>query len=247
MAVFGDSTALSLAFSLLYDLESTGRARASKFYTQLGCGILREGVARFRRRVVKRPDHCGVREENWGEPIAKGRPDIAVVLVGPWEVIDRMLPGDTRWRHLGDPVLDAHMREELLAAVDLLSSDGALVVWLTSPVMEVRDLRTGNPPKPAFVESDPARMARFNELVLELPELRPGRVRVVDLAARVQALPGGPLDPDYRPDGIHWDAQGALRLSRAWLGDEILSVYRDQAARASSASRENPHPTRQAN
>jgi hypothetical protein len=72
-------------------------------------------------------------------------------------------------------------------------------------------------------------MARFNALLHELPTLRPGLVRLVELADYMAALPRGPLDPDYRPDGTHWSAMGALKLSREWLGEELLRVYRDSS------------------
>jgi peptidoglycan/LPS O-acetylase OafA/YrhL len=231
IAFFGDSTAVVLEASLLYDLESTGRARPSPGLAELGCGIMRDGLLRWRRREASRPKRCEDDDAAWRERIARARPDMAVVSVGPWDVTDRKLPGDERWRHVGDPVLDAYLRKEMLWAVDTLSSDGALVVWITSPVIEIRKKGTGRPPDPPFAASDPARMARFNEMIFELPERRPGRVVVIDLAAHMLTRPYGPFDPDYRPDGVHLSLLGALRVSREWLGDELLRVYREQADR----------------
>jgi peptidoglycan/LPS O-acetylase OafA/YrhL len=234
VAVFGDSTGFAIAIPLLFHLESTGMGRASLSVAELGCGLMRKGIYRVRKRKLTRPEHCVDRDEAWAEAIARGNPDIAVVSEGPWEVGDRKLPDDEQWRHVGDPVLDAYLRQEMLGAVDLLAARGTRVIWLTSPDIELRQTHTGRPPNPPYPGSDPARMARFNELVSELPTLRPGLVRVVDLAAYMRARPNGPLDPDYRPDGTHLSGEGGLKLAREWLADELMRVYRDQGRAAPS-------------
>ena len=234
VAVFGDSTGFAIAVPLLFHLESTGMGRAGLSVAELGCGLMRKGVYRVRKRKRTRPEHCVDRDEAWAEAIARSNPEIAVVSEGPWEVADRKLPDDEQWRHLGDPVLDAYLREEILGAVDLLAARGTLVIWLTSPDVELRSRYSGRPPNPPYPGSDPARMARFNELVTELPALRPGRVRVVDLAAYMRARPNGSLDPDYRSDGVHLSGEGGLRLAREWLADELMRVYRDHGRAAPS-------------
>jgi hypothetical protein len=230
VSVFGDSTALYLAIGLLYQLEQEGLGTPGIGVAEPGCGILRPGVLRWKGRERARPDTCANRERAWANAIARGRPDVAVVSAGPWEVCDRKLRPDDRWRHLGDPILDEAVRREMLAAVDLLSKDGTLVIWLTSPEIDDRD----HPRR--YPESDPTRMARFNELVLELEALRPAAVRVADLAARAKRFPKGVLDRDYRPDGVHLSNAGSLRLAREWLASEILRLYREAAPRAGRAT-----------
>ena len=37
-------------------------------------------------------------------------------IVPEWELFDRKLPDDAEWRHVGDPVLDAYITKEFLAA-----------------------------------------------------------------------------------------------------------------------------------
>ena len=117
------------------------------------------------------------------------------------------------------------------AAADTLASRGSLVVWLTQTTIEVNEKRGGGLPETPFPASDPARMARFNELVAELETLRPGIVRIVDLAGYMRTLPGGEMDPGYRRDGVHFGAKSAYRLASDWLGPEILRTYREEAAR----------------
>ena len=157
---------------------------------------------------------------------------------GLWDVLDRQLPGDEVWRHPGDTEFDQLLRREMSAAVDALAADGALVVWLTHPA--IRSLDRGKVPSEPFPEWDPARMRRLNELVFELEALHPWQVRVIDLAGYMRTLPGGELDPAYRPDGVHLTVDAAVRLSEEWLGEELLRVYRDQAARVRAARAADP-------
>jgi len=230
VATFGDSTALPVRDALNLWVHKENRGRPRPGVGQLGCGLLREGTSRSLGRERSQPNHCRDPEDLWAEKLAEGRPDIAVVILGPWDVCDHRLPGDDVWRAPGDPVLDARLQDEMLAAVDLLSSDGALVVWLLHPAIEAR--RNGEVPEVPFPESDPARMTRFNELISELEELRPGKVRVVDLPRHMRTHPGGEIDPAYRPDGTHLSPRAGRKLVDEWLGEEVLRVYREESERA---------------
>jgi hypothetical protein len=183
-----------------------------------------------------------VREVDWAESIARYQPDIALVKAGPWDLADRKLRGSSRWQHPGDPEFDAYLQSEMLSIVDILAADGSLVIWLTQPEIEVRG-PGGKIPDVPFPVSDPARVHRYNELVFELEAFRPGRVRVIDLAAYMRSLPGGALDPKYRPDGIHLTREGAYLLSEAWLAREILRTYRSAGAKG-EAWRSSGRPDR---
>ena len=66
-------------------------------------------------------------------------------------------------------------------------------------------------------------------LVPATRRLRPGSARVVDLASYMRTLPGGELDTDYRPDGVHLTNEASAKLAKDWLADEVLRVYRDSA------------------
>lgn len=230
IAVFGDSTGAVLAVGLHHWLGARGTGEPRRGVAQLGCPLATEGRYRFQGKELAPPEHCQDWHDAWPAAVRDYRPDVAVVLLGPWEVCDRQLPGDPSWRHLGDPVLDDFYRRELLAAVDRLSADGALVVWLTHPTIEVRDPKTGAAPATPYPESDPKRMARLDELIRELEAARPGKVRVLDFAGHLGALPGGEMDARYRPDGTHLSGEGSLRLAHDWLEAEVLRLYRESAA-----------------
>jgi hypothetical protein len=151
--------------------------------------------------------------------ISGWQPNVVVVDAGPWDTADRMVPGDTVWRAVGDPVYDAWLLDEMTAATDLLAAGGARVVWLTQPPWEGA---TRNPPPSVYgPAADPARMQRYNDLVRQLAARRPGTVRVIDLAGWLAATGE---DARLRPDGAHFEDATALEVVRRYLGDELVRV-----------------------
>ena len=77
--------------------------------TLLGCGVARIGPTGTSGRPTQRvgPD-CREWPTLWRRAIAADDPDVAFILVGRWETMDRMLDG--RWTHVGDPAFDAYLR-----------------------------------------------------------------------------------------------------------------------------------------
>ena len=72
-------------------------------------------------------------------------------------------------------------------------------------------------------ESDPARTDRLNQILLEAVSLRPGVAYVLDLAAWQAAQPGGDINVEVRPDGLHF-TDAYSRVIADWLGPEALRV-----------------------
>ena len=146
--------------------------------------------------------------------------DAALIEIGPWDVADRKLAGSDEWTHIGEPAYDAFLEKEMNLAVDVLSRDGALVIWMTSPQIE---FGRGQPEishdQPI---SDPARMARLNELIAQVDAARPEMVEL-DLVAHLRSLPGGEMDPALRPDGEHFSEEASADLA-GWLAPEIIRL-----------------------
>ncbi len=109
----------------------------------------------------------------------------------------------------------------MLAAVDLLSSNGAAVVWLTSPVPGAAAYES--PKVQAF---DPApRHRRFDQLVQQLPDLRPGRW---PSSIWRRGLPRSRREQDavLRPDGVHFSHDASVEVCQRYLCDAILQAAR---------------------
>lgn len=204
---------------------------------QLGCGIGRGGEYRSGNEYGVVPEKCNW-GDRWAERVATGQPNVAVVQIGPWDVGDRRLAGDDTWRSLGDPVYDDFLLAEMTDAVDTLSAGGAQVLWLSAPPVGAGSL--GDAQKIRGVAAIPERTARLNELIRELPALRPGKVRVVDLAGWLESTGE---DLRLRPDGVHFSKETAIEVSERWLEQALIDEFhaawnaseRERLAQASAA------------
>jgi hypothetical protein len=66
-------------------------------------------------------------------------------------------------------------------------------------------------------------MVRTNEILQDVAATRPS-MRVIPYRSFYEAWPGGALDPQLRPDGVHVDADGGTTVVE-WLGPEVLDAY----------------------
>lgn len=214
--VVGDS----VAFGFAYGLSEWAAGDPSVVIDnkgQFNCPLARGGSYRFQQEVAEFPDRCDWAAE-WGGWLADSRPHEVVLSTGVWDVVDRILPGDRKWRHLGDATSDTYFLREVLTAIDLLSSQGARVVLLTHHHIE----SGANKGFAGLPESDRARMDRLNELLRTAHEMRPEVTSIVDPAGWVASQPGGELDPNKLKDGLHYYDAYLLELGR-WLGPELLA------------------------
>ncbi|MFO7279022.1 MAG: acyltransferase [Thermoanaerobacterales bacterium] len=225
--VFGDSTMFRTAWGLSAWGGETGQlVLPGAVNDLLGCGVTRGGERRERGRATVAPQGCDGWEEAIPERVAQiradvGRLDFAIAQTGPWDVADRRLPGDDRWRAPGDPVYDEYLYEEIARATDLFLEEGLVVVWVLAPRIEV-GRNEEPPPDPPYPESDPERMDRLNEILQQVADERHGVV-TVDLPGLLRSLPGGEMDPALRPDGVHFTPESATEVASS-LGPMVLEA-----------------------
>lgn len=216
--VVGDSIAYALGYGLV-DWAEGSDAEVS-VAAWFGCPIARGGRYRIQRDSAPFDETC-----EWGSDyprfIAENKPDVVLLSSTMWQVVDRQLPGDTTYRHMGDEVLDRYVLSEFLSAVDALAAGGATVVILTGSYVESGREKgfTGLP------ESDPARMDRLNEILREVARLRPGVTELVELQPFLRAQEGGELSPENKPDGIHFSDVMSRTIAN-WLGPQLDSIAR---------------------
>jgi peptidoglycan/LPS O-acetylase OafA/YrhL len=217
--VVGDSIALNYGYGLTQWARAGGPASVNNSAV-LGCPVARGGSYRFKRDLLHFADDC-----DWAtyypQRLNTVRPEVVALSSGIWEIVDRRLPGDDRFRSIGDPGFDRYVLREFLLAIDVLGSDGASVVVLTQPHIEA-GLNQGFTGLP---ESDPARTDRLNEILREAVSLRPGVATLIDLQAWLAAQPGGEVDPAKRPDGVHFTDEYSPEIG-AWLGPQLVDVAR---------------------
>jgi hypothetical protein len=218
----GDSMAVSLADALARSevpyhvhIDNAGL---------LGCGIALGSPRRFRGTESDDPSFC----KNWpqlrGDALAKDKPDLAVALVGEWELMDRKRDG--KWVHIGQPAYDAYLAHQLDLLIQVMSAGGTHVALLTTPCRRFDESANGSP----WPESSPARLDRFNELLRAAVARHPDVASVVDFKSMV--CPGGKYVSKLggvairNADGIHFPEAAIPPVA-----EQLLPVLRKLATR----------------
>ncbi len=236
VAILGDSVAWRLGFALQADQPDQQYGVDIDDGAIVACGVLR--TSQYRAHGVPDPmaPQCNTGSPAseqwpalWRGAIDQFHPDVVMVLAGRWEVMDRMLDG--RWSHIGEPAFDAAVTQALEQAVQVAGSGGAYVELLTAPCFDSGEQPNGLP----WPEDDPARLARYNQLVREVAAEHPATVRVLDFDSMV--CPGGVYTTSIDGvqlrdgDGVHIVPTAA---AGAWLAGHLLPAVvqagRDQMA-----------------
>jgi peptidoglycan/LPS O-acetylase OafA/YrhL len=219
VVVFGDSTAKADAAGLLAWGQASGQAVVSDAGTIGGCGLLRTAKRTFGTARQTNPDGCTWWDWRWPQILAENPADVAVLINGPWEVVDQQIKAGDRFRSLGDPVFDQFAHDELLAATDVLLAHVPNVVWFTNPHTH-----------PAWGAGtsddagDAAKMDRLNDIIRQVVAERP-QVVLVDLAGHLASIPGADTDQALRPDGVHFSPDAATEMA-AWFGPVVAAAAR---------------------
>ena len=230
IGVFGDSSALMTGAGITaYSREHPELFVGTPGYPALGCGLLTDG-SRIVRGEERPPDEeCIGWTDRWAASSVADPSDIAVIQVGPWEVVDQQLEPDGEFLTIGeDPELDDALLDELRRAVDVLAEHNEMVVILMPPNIDVGRVDGRSPSRP-FDESDPARMQRMRELITEVAAERP-EVEVVRLD---EWLAQQPDERRLRPDGVHFTDSTNLEAA-AWLGPELVQRYLERTGRTTT-------------
>lgn len=211
VAVFGDSVAWTL---MRYLPEIPGMAFTN--HTMIGCGIARGGPYRYVGQTLNQKPECDSWPSRWSQRVKSDRPDVVLLIVGRWEVVDRMNEG--RWTHIGEPTYDAYLRSELNRALDILSSTGARVVVTTEPYNRRAEKRDGS----LYPEDDPDRVDDWNALLRSAVKYR-SNVTVLDLNRKLGPNGGYTNWIDgirIRSDGVHPTPE-AVEWLTPWLTDAL--------------------------
>ena len=212
----GDSMAGSLGVGLA--------AVAPKFGAEVvnegmpGCSLSQDQLNRVLWYTLPPGPPCALGNpavllSTWRQWVDATRPDV-VVYIARSEVLDQQHGG--QWAHLGDSDFNAWVKSRFEAAVPVLSSGGAKVVLLTSPLYDTGEQSSGSP----WPEDDPNRVTVDNSIMQAVAAATPA-VTVLDA--------GADLTPDgtYRtqdsgvtlrcPDGVH-----VTRSGGEWLGARLF-------------------------
>jgi hypothetical protein len=221
--VVGDSVARNIGRGLRRWGIETGRAHVVQ-RAHPGCAIARGGQRLLRFGPAEdTTDECLDTVLGWRDMIAGLRPEVVVMLTGGFDLVDRKLPDWPDFARPGDSLFDDWLVDEYQRIVDMLSAQGAHVVWLTWPCAKDKEYRSIYAGTGAFgIE----RVRHLNEeIVPRLLASKSDRMSVVDLFAHV--CPSGDFShalgdfDEARSDGVHFSKDEARWLAE-WLGPEIL-------------------------
>ncbi|MBX7434117.1 acyltransferase [Mycobacterium sp. Y57] len=214
VAVFGDS----IAWTMMRYLPATPGVDFTD-YTTIGCGIARGGPYEYVGQELGQKPECDAWPSRWAQRIRHDRPDVVLLVVGRWEIVDRVNEG--RWTHIGDSSYDTYLKGELNRALDILGSTGARVVVTTEPY----NRRAEKPDGSLYPEDQPIRADRWNTL-LRAVAARRADVTVLDLNKKLS--PNGYYT--IKVDGIRMRSDGVHPTPEAveWLTPWLLEAVRPE-------------------
>jgi peptidoglycan/LPS O-acetylase OafA/YrhL len=187
-----------------------------------GCGIALGNPYRYFGGLHDQYPHCPQWKQLWMYRIRhSGNPDVSVILLDRWELLDRMHNG--KWMHVGEPAYDAYLKQQLRTAIRIVSIKGAHVVLLTAPYNRRGETPSGG----LWPEDEPSRTNAWNRLLRQVAAENPTLVSVINLNKKV--CPQGKFTWDIdgiriRSDGMHFTPEGVK-----WLAPWLLPKLAAQA------------------
>jgi peptidoglycan/LPS O-acetylase OafA/YrhL len=211
VAVFGDS----MAWTMMRYLPPTPGFKFVDF-TTIGCGVARGGPYRSTGETLTQKPECETWPSRWAQRISHAKPDVALLIIGRWETVDRVNEG--HWTHVGDKAFDAYLGGELRRAIDILGSTGARVVVTTTPY----NRRGEQPDGSLYPEDEPDRVDAWNTL---LRRIVAGRKNATVLDLNEKLCPDGYYTSrvdgiKMRMDGLHPTPE-AVKWLTPWLEDAL--------------------------
>jgi peptidoglycan/LPS O-acetylase OafA/YrhL len=165
--------------------------------------------------------YCPLWPGIWKKYFPGDDPDVSVILLDRWELMDRRLNGT--YQHVGQPDFDAYLLGQLDQAVSIVDSRGARVVLLTAPYTH----RAERPDGGLYPEDDPARVDAWNALLRKEAAAHPDIVTILDLNKLV--CPNGTFTWTVngirvRSDGLHFTPAGVQRIIAPWLLPQLATL-----------------------
>jgi hypothetical protein len=168
---------------------------------------------------------CTSWARRWQRGVDRDRPDVAVLELNRWELMDRRYQGT--YQHVGEPGYDAYLTAQLTTAIDIAGSRGAAVVLLTAAYTH----RAERPDGSLYPEDQPQRVNAWNNLLRTVAAQHPAQVSVLDIDPLV--CPGGKFTWSIggmrvRSDGLHYTPEAVQRIIAPWLLPKLARIAEQQ-------------------
>jgi peptidoglycan/LPS O-acetylase OafA/YrhL len=219
LVIVGDSQAHSLVVNKPSGIEKTFVITNGSID---GCGIYDRGVGvggtngNFRRNFA----NCVGFEKKWAKSATTARADVALVVIGAWEVLDLKINGFT-FAFNTSPA-DTMFRTQMKRGIDALRSTGATVALLEVACMRPVDSKGG--PVPALPQrGDDTRTSHLNDLLREIAAPEDDGVFFISGPKEWCSDPKISTSLSYRWDGVHAYKPGA-KLIFETIASSVLKL-----------------------
>ena len=204
VTVVGDSQAHSLAINLPLGIASTFTITDGSVE---GCGVYDSGNVISSRTTFKRSfGNCVGWAAKWGRAARSAKAEVALVVVGAWDVFDVKLTAGTLV--FGTPQGDAYYLTQLHTGIEALKAAGAHVALLEVACMRPKDVKGAG--VPALPErGDDVRTGHVNELLRKAAAADPSHVTFVVGPTEWCHDTTISTNLGYRWDGVHVYKPGA--------------------------------------
>jgi peptidoglycan/LPS O-acetylase OafA/YrhL len=164
---------------------------------------------------------CTSWQKRWKKGVDKDQPDVAVIELNRWELMDREYQG--RYQHVGDPAYDQYLTGRLEQAITIAGSRGAAVVLLTAAYTHRAEKSDGS----LYPEDQPGRVDAWNALLRAEAARHRDTVTLLDLNPVV--CPDGKFTWKVgglriRSDGLHYTPAGVQRIIAPWLLPRLAAI-----------------------
>ncbi len=185
-------------------------------HTVIGCSLVRGTPYRYIGKTLEQRAECDGWPIRWSTQINQDQPDVALLIIGRWETVDRVNEG--QWTHIGDPTFDAYLNAELQRALNIAGSTGVRVVVATVPYSRGGEKPDGR----LYPEDQPDRVNQWNTMLRDAAGQHPN-VSILDLNKKL--CPDGVYTAKVdgikvRSDGVHLTPEGVKWLT-PWLEESL--------------------------
>jgi peptidoglycan/LPS O-acetylase OafA/YrhL len=216
--IFGDSVAWTLG---AYMPDHPGLAMNN--IAIQGCGITLQNAILELGTPHSLYPYCPGWPAKYQGAINIDDPDVGVLLLNRWELMDAKINGAGSYTHVGQPDFDRYLTGQLDQAVQIITSHGAHLVLLTAAYTH----RSERPDGGLYAEDQPARVDALNALLRAEATRHPATVTLLDLNKLV--CPDGRYTESIgglqvRSDGLHFTPQGVRQLIAPWLLPQLTAI-----------------------
>jgi peptidoglycan/LPS O-acetylase OafA/YrhL len=217
VVIVGDSMAYSLWKNLPGGIESTFTATDGSVE---GCSVYDTGKAVSSRAGYTRDfSTCGGWDAKWAAAAQQNGAEVALVVIGAWDVFDVVADGVTM--PFGSPENDLRFTSGVQRGINALAGSGSTVALMEIACMRPQDVKgAGVPALPERGMDD--RVAHLNDLLRQVADQNPDTTTFVSGPPEYCQEPIA-SDLAYRWDGVHAYKPGA-KLTFEAIAAQLLAI-----------------------